>query len=55
MWKQLYDWAKQLLMLSQDTERNRADIKDVREELDRLTGVVQRLAFEVQRFGEKID
>jgi predicted nucleic acid-binding Zn-ribbon protein len=55
MWKQLYEWAKQLLMLSQDTERNRADIKDVREELDRLTGVVQRLAFEVQRLGEKID
>lgn len=55
MWKQLYEWAKQLFMVSQDTERNRADIKDLREELARLTAVVQRLAFEVQRVGEKTD
>jgi len=41
MWKQLYEWAKQLVFLSQETQSNRADIKDVREELDRLTAIVQ--------------
>ena len=45
MWKQLYEWAKELVFLSQDTQRNRADIRDLREEMDRLTSVVQRLAF----------
>lgn len=55
MWKQLYEWARQLVSLSQDTERNRADIKDLREEFDRLTAIVQKLAFEVQRLSEKID
>jgi hypothetical protein len=29
MWKQLYEWAKELVFLSQDTQRNRADIRDL--------------------------
>ena len=40
MWKQLLEWAKQLFMLSQDTERNRVDIRDLREEVARLTATL---------------
>ncbi|MGI8640457.1 MAG: hypothetical protein ACR2MG_11010 [Pyrinomonadaceae bacterium] len=55
MWKEIYEWAIQLLVLSKETERNRADIKDVREEVERLTLIVQGLAFEIKRLSEKID
>lgn len=44
-----------MLILSKETERNRTDIKEVREEVERLTMVVQGLAFEIKRLSEKID
>lgn len=55
MWKEIYEWATQLLVLSKETERNRTDIKEVREEFERLTILVQGLAFEIKRLSEKID
>lgn len=55
MWKEIYEWATQLLILSKETERNRADTKELREEVERLMLVVQGLAFEIKRLGEKID
>ena len=55
MWKEIYEWATQLLVLSKETERNRVDIKEVNREVERLTLVVQGLAFEIKRLGEKID
>jgi predicted nucleic acid-binding Zn-ribbon protein len=55
MWKEIYEWATQLLVLSKETERNRTDIKEVREEVERLTLIVQGLAFEIKRLSEKID
>ena len=55
MWKELYEWATQLLVLSKETERNRADTKEVSEEVERLTLIVQGLAFEIKRLSEKID
>jgi predicted nucleic acid-binding Zn-ribbon protein len=55
MWKEIYEWATQLLVLSKDTERNRTDIKEVREEVERLTLVVLGLVFEIKRLSEKID
>ena len=55
MWKEIYEWATQLLVLSKETERNRADIKEVNKEVERLTLIVQGLAFEIKRLGEKID
>jgi hypothetical protein len=45
MWKQLYEWAKELVFLSQDTQRNRADIRDLREEMDRLTSGSAAIGF----------
>ncbi len=55
MWKEFYEWVKQMLILSKETERNRADIKDMRQELERLTLIVQGLAFEIKSQSEKID
>jgi predicted nucleic acid-binding Zn-ribbon protein len=52
MWKQIYEALKQLLLLTQQTERNRAEIKELRQELDDLTSAVERLAYEVRRSGE---
>ncbi|MGA9767915.1 MAG: hypothetical protein WBV94_02675 [Blastocatellia bacterium] len=47
MFKQLYDLIKQLLLLAQDTQQNKAEIKELRQELKELTSVVQRLAYEI--------
>lgn len=33
MWKQLLDMVKRLLMLAEDTKRNRDEIKELREEV----------------------
>jgi predicted nucleic acid-binding Zn-ribbon protein len=55
MWKTIYEWATQLLVLSKETERNRNDIKELREEVERLTIIVQGLAYEIKRMGDKIE
>lgn len=43
MLKQLYEWAKWLLLLAQETRQNRTDVKELREEVAELSAVVQRL------------
>lgn len=55
MWKEIYEWVAQLLVFAKETERNRADIKEVNKEIERLTLIVQGLAFEIKRLSEKID
>ena len=52
MFKQLYDLIKQLLLLAQETQKNKAEIKELRQELKELTAVVQRLAYEIHRTSE---
>jgi predicted nucleic acid-binding Zn-ribbon protein len=52
MWKQIYEALKQLLLLTQQTEQNRVEIKELREELDDLTSAVERLAYEMRRDRE---
>ena len=52
MWRQFYDYAKQLMGLAEKTEKNIADIKEIRQELKELTAAVQRLAYEVHRNQE---
>ncbi len=66
MWTQIFEYAKQLLFLTQESQRNRDDIKEVRQELkdvrseaqvlrqefNQLTVVVQRLMYEVQRTND---
>jgi len=52
MWKQLYEWAKWLVLLAQETRQNRADIKELQQQLEELTTAVQALAYEVRRSKE---
>lgn len=59
MLKQALDFARQLLSLTQDSQRNASDIKEVRQELKELRGemqrlllVVQKLSFDIQRVSE---
>lgn len=55
MWKQIFDMAKRLLLLAEDTKRNRDEIKELRQELRNLTAAVERLAYELHRVSEKDD
>ncbi len=52
MLRQLYELAKQLFSLAQETQQNKADIKALQEQVEELTNVVQTLAFELRRARE---
>ena len=52
MFKRLFEMAKQLLTLTQETQHNKTEIKELRQELRSLTEVVQRLVYEIHRVGE---
>lgn len=52
MLKHLFDLAKQLLTLVQETERNRTEIKELRQELKDLTLLLQRVMHEQRRQAE---
>ena len=55
MLKQAIDFARQLLSLSQDSQRNTADIKELRQELKELRGEMQRLVLVVQKLSFDIE
>ena len=52
MLKKLYELAKQLFVLVQESQRNKTEIKELRQESKELTVAVQRLAYEIHRVGE---
>jgi predicted nucleic acid-binding Zn-ribbon protein len=52
MWQELFNLFRQLLTLARDTDRNKTEIENLREEFDDLTKVVQALAHELRRLGE---
>jgi predicted nucleic acid-binding Zn-ribbon protein len=52
MFKQLYDLVKQLLLLTRETQQNKTEIKELRQEFKELTAVVQRLAYEIHGTSE---
>ena len=41
MWKQLFDLAKKIAFLAQDTQKNKADIKDLQNQMEELTEAVR--------------
>lgn len=49
MWKQFFELFRQVLTVTEDTQRNRAEIKELREQVQALSLTVQRLAAEVER------
>jgi hypothetical protein len=52
MLRQIFDYARSLLLLKEQTEKNTADIREIRQELRELTAVVQGLIFEIRRTQE---
>ena len=52
MLKKLYELARRLLVISQDTERNKSEIRELQHQMQDLTAVVQELGFEVRRIRE---
>lgn len=53
MWKYILELVRQLLRVTEDTQENRAEIKAVRQQLDELTAIVQRLAHEIALINER--
>lgn len=52
MWKQFYEWTKWLVLLAQEVRKNRADIKELQNQFEELTTVVQELVSDVRRNKE---
>jgi chromosome segregation ATPase len=55
MWEKLIDAAKQILLLTHQTNENKEAIKELRSQMDSMAKVVERLAYEVKRLNERID
>ncbi len=55
MWKQLVAAIKQILFLTQQTEKNRQEIREVLQQLREMASALERLAYEVHRVNEKVD
>ena len=52
MWKQLLDLAKKLAYLAQDTQKNKADIKTLQNQIEELTETVRQMAYDNRRDRE---
>ena len=52
MWKQLLDLAKKLAFLAQDTQKNKADIKTLQNQIEELTETVRQMAYDNRRDRE---
>lgn len=46
--KQLLDYVRQLFALTQTLEENKREIKELRQEVEQLTGVVRHLAYDLR-------
>ncbi len=64
MWKSIFEVMRQILNMTEKTQKNTTDIKELREELknfsaetqaelQNLRSAIERLAFEIQRLSER--
>ena len=53
MWKKIYELLEQLVTLAQRVSRHDKQIEELRQEVRELTGMVHRLAIEVNRLAER--
>ncbi|MBA2339705.1 MAG: hypothetical protein H0V88_04875 [Pyrinomonadaceae bacterium] len=53
MWKKLYELLERLVTLSQRVSRQEKQIEELRQEARELTGMVHRLAMEVNRLADR--
>ena len=52
MWREIYDYGKQLLSITTTTEQNQKDIEELQQQVKDLTAAVHRLSFEFRRLSE---
>jgi chromosome segregation ATPase len=52
MLKPLYDLTRQLLSLARDTQQNKADIRELQQQVEELTETVRRHNLELQHWRE---
>ncbi len=48
MWREILDYGRQLLTLTQTTERNTEDIKELRQEVEQLSAAMRHMAYTFQ-------
>ncbi len=53
MWKKLYELLERLVTLSQRVSRQEKQFEELRQEVRELTGMVHRLAMEVNRLSDR--
>lgn len=51
--EKLYNFIKEVLALTRETEQNRAEIKELQQQLKESNDMVQRLAYEIHRISER--
>ena len=51
MWKQFFELFRQMLTLTEDTQRNRSEIKELREQVRTLSLTVQKLISDVEKLA----
>ena len=52
MWKQLWEIAKKIGFLAQDTQKNKSDIKTLQDQMEELTETVRQMAYDIRRDRE---
>ncbi len=52
MFQRLYELAKQLLVLTTDTQQNKLEIRELQQQMQSLSTALQELVFEVRRIRE---
>lgn len=55
MWKQILETAKRVLLLVEESRRNRQDIENMQAQLRAMSGAIERLRYEIQRVSDKDD
>jgi len=52
MWRDILNALRKLVLLQEQTDKNTAEMKELRQELKDLSSVVQSLSFHVRRSAE---
>lgn len=55
MWKRIFEMAKQMILLTEATQRNSERVDKLQEQVRDLTMAFERLRYEIQRVNDKDD
>lgn len=52
MWKQFWDLVSRVFLLTQETEKNKKDIAEMRQEIKSMSAAIERIIYEMHRSHE---